>query len=106
MGEGAKAASEAGVLGVPWVYLSLSRRGYLDDQEKRYGLGRTLASVQEVVPLLESWLELDSREWSIRRGRLLQDSVDVTTFMVDLIEGWPESYEAKRHEVLGGGVSS
>ncbi len=39
IGEGTTTASEAGVLGVPWVNIQKTKRGYLVDQEEKYGLG-------------------------------------------------------------------
>ena len=36
--EGASTASEAACLGVPSVYVNTTRRGYLEDQERRYQL--------------------------------------------------------------------
>ena len=43
IGEGATMASEAGVLGVPWVFIYTKRLCYLDDQENNYGLGYTVS---------------------------------------------------------------
>lgn len=91
VGEGATTASEAGVLGVPWIYLSKSRRGYLDDQEERYGTGRTVNSLKEVLPVVESLVAIPRSEWARRRELLLETTVDVTRFVVDLVDGWPES---------------
>jgi len=39
IGEGATMAAEAGVLGVPWIFVSNRGRGFLSDQQNRYGLG-------------------------------------------------------------------
>lgn len=95
VGEGATAASEAGVLGIPWIYISNSPRGYLEDQEKRFGLGKTVTSVAEILPLLDTWApDIESGRWSHRRTRLLEETIDVTKFMADLIDGWPESRKA------------
>ena len=60
IGEGATLASEAGVLGVPWVWISAGeRRGYLDDQENHYGLGFSLDTPQAA---LKKSIELLTKE--------------------------------------------
>lgn len=92
VGEGATAASEAGVLGIPWIYVSNSPRGYLEDQERRFELGKTVTSVTEVLPLLDAWApDMESGRWSRRRAKLLDETIDVTKFMADLVDGWPAS---------------
>jgi len=32
-------------------------------------------------------------QWAKKQGRLLTDKIDVTKFMVDFIENYPESFE-------------
>jgi len=97
VGDGATVASEAGVLGVPWIYLSTSRRGYLDDQEKRFSLGTTIDSIDQALSLADAWSEGFRRgEWSRRRDRLLGDTCDVTRFMVDLVDNWPQGRPASQ----------
>jgi len=98
IGEGATMASEAGVLGTPWIFTSTSRRGYLDDQEKNYGLGYTIADTHEAI---ERVFELLANpkikdEWRRKRARLLQNKVDVTKFIVEFLENWPESFERSK----------
>ncbi len=90
-GDGAKVASEAGVLGVPWIYLSASRRGYLDDQEMRFASGTTVDSIDRALILADEWaFESGLNERSRRRERLLAETCDVTRFMVELVDGWSE----------------
>ncbi len=90
-GEGATMASEAGVLGTPWVFVAPSGRGYLDDQQRRYGLGywekTDEAALERAIELLKS-PDLKPR-WRARRSRLLADMTDVTDFIVNLAEQWP-----------------
>ncbi|MFO8110473.1 MAG: DUF354 domain-containing protein [Thermoplasmata archaeon] len=50
VGEGATAASEAGVLGTPWIYISKRSRCYLKDQENNYGLGRRVSTLPKAYP--------------------------------------------------------
>jgi len=103
VGEGATMASEAGVLGVPWIYVSQSPRSYLADQERRYGLGRSAGSLDEALSQVNRWSNQGTRaEWARKRERLLADSVDVSRFMADLVEGWPEHTAASGGKGHGG----
>ncbi len=89
-GEGATMASEAGVLGTPWIFLSPSGRGYLDDQQRRYGLGRWVTADEDALRLAADLLENPDVkvQWQARREKLLEDTVDVTNFIVNLTESW------------------
>jgi predicted glycosyltransferase len=86
--EGASTASEAACLGTPAVFVNTTRRGYLEDQERRYGL---VFNFREPAPALEKTLELldapfDESSLSAARDRLIADHVDVTAFVVDEID--------------------
>ncbi len=85
LGEGATAASEAGVLGVPWVYISGDRRGYLDDQQRRYGIGATVDSVEKALEHVKKVFK-GALEPKRARKKLLEDKIDVTKWMVRLSE--------------------
>jgi uncharacterized protein len=96
-GESATMASESAVLGTPAIFLDNVGRGYTDEEEKRYGLvfnfTESLAdqkkSVQKGVELLQYF---KAREpWQEKRAKLLSEKIDVTAFMVWLIENYPES---------------
>lgn len=98
MGEGATMASESGVLGTPWVFVSPQSRGYLNDQQNTYGLGFCVrsweAGLKQALAILS---DSDSKaKWVERRNRLLRDKIDVTEFIVDLVDRWPEGI-AGRH---------
>lgn len=106
IGEGATMASESSVLGVPWVFVSTRGRGYLDEQEKRYELGYRVDEEKEALKKILQILETtDFREmWQRKRERMLEEKIDVTRFMLDLISNWPESLtelreRARRREV-------
>ncbi len=91
-GEGATMASEAGILDTPWIFVSPSHRGYLDDQQSRYSLGyweRTDEAALERAATILSQPDI-KRTWAQRRAHLLSETVDVTEFIVDLVEGWPQ----------------
>jgi predicted glycosyltransferase len=87
VGEGATMASEAGVLGVPWIFVYSLRLPYLDDQETRYGLGHTVDGAAQALELAKGFLRNPTlkSEWQAKRQRLLRDKIDVSTFMTNLI---------------------
>ena len=92
IGEGATTASECAVLGTHAIYVNTLRLGYMDEEEHKYDLvynfsdSETLEtdSYNKALELIENpnlWAEgKDKRE------KLLADKIDVTTFMVKLIE--------------------
>lgn len=90
-GESATMASEAACLGTPAIFVSTSRRGYTDEQESKYGLVynfsdpkmRQSDALQLAMSLLENGANRDCSE---RRERLLNDTIDVTEFIVDTVE--------------------
>lgn len=97
VGESATMASEAGVLGVPAVFIAKTGRGYINDQERRYGLVRHFTedrfaeAVETVTGLLHGMLPADSRTRA--REQLLSEKIDVTEWMVSYFEqqfseGW------------------
>lgn len=92
IGEGAKTASEAAILGVPSIYVSTSRRGYIDELEDVYGLACTATNreqaIEKAVELLED-KDLENK-WKGKREKLLSEKVDITKFMVNAIEEYPK----------------
>ena len=89
VGESATMASEGAVLGVPAVFIATTSRGYIDDQERRYGHVRhfTEGEFDPAVDAIGGLLTRGPREvGSAARARLLADKVDVTAWMIDYIE--------------------
>jgi len=101
-GESATMASECAVLGTHAIYLDNEGRGYTDEQETDYGLVYNYSesiedqedSIQKGIELLRT-PNLKSKAQDLRR-QLLSDKIDVTAFMVWLIENYPESSETIR----------
>lgn len=87
LGEGGTSVAEAAVLGAPAIFTSPLKTGYLDDLEARWGLVRNVATLQEGVAVAEDWLSRPdlAETWRTRRERMLQESEDVTEFIVRLI---------------------
>lgn len=92
IGEGATMASEAGVLGVPSIYVNSIRRSYCEDQE-RYGLIYNYISGKGVIKKINDLLSMPNlrKEWQQRRQKLLEDKIDVTAFLVWFVENYPKS---------------
>jgi len=99
IGEGAAMASESAVLGTPAIYVNTLRLGYLVEQEKRYGLVYNFSNAEtaqkdalaKAIELLEEG-NLKNK-WQKKREKLLNEKIDVTKFMTDFIENYPESFE-------------
>jgi uncharacterized protein len=97
-GEGTTSASEAGILGIPWVVLSETDRGYLNDQENNYGLGITTNKIDVAFLKAEEYLS-DSNiknEWTKKRTKLLADKIDVSAFFSWFIINYPQSHNTIR----------
>ena len=97
VGEGATVASECAALGTPAIYVNTLSAGTLKEQEEKYGLiccfydpqtGQSEALGKAVELLQRPHLK---EEWRGKRGRLLADKIDVTQFVMDLVENYPES---------------
>jgi len=100
VGEGATIASECAVLGTHAIYINTLRLGYTDEEEQRYDLVYNYSNpetmedgaLNKAIELLES-----SDLWEkgkIKREKLLADKIDVTSFMVELVE----EYGGNRHK--------
>jgi len=92
IGEGATMATEAAILGAPSIYVSSlwAKLGNFIELGGRFGL---ICNFKEPEPAIQKALELlqqpDSKEqWVNKRQRLLADKIDVTQFMVELIENY------------------
>lgn len=88
IGEGASMASEAAILGVPSIYVSNTRRGYLDELEEKYDLEYTISdnkiALDKAIYLLKR--ENLREEWKQKKEKMLKEKIDVVEFMVDKIE--------------------
>ena len=88
VGEGATMASEAAVLGTPSVYVSSISAGTLEEQEKKYGLLRHFRNEDDALKHVGELLCIDSlkERWREKRATMLKDKIDVTQYMVELVE--------------------
>ena len=95
-------ASEAAVLGVPSLRCNTfaGLLSSLEEEEKKYGLTYAF-SPDNFERLVEKLRDLLSNpglrtEWQAKRMAMLADKIDVTSFLVWLVEGYPESAKKLR----------
>lgn len=100
-GESATMVAEGVMLGVPGVYIDNTGRLYTNDIEKKYGLCFNYTeSEEDQLGAIEKGVELIkkcSKEVVISRHQaLLNDTIDVTAFLVWFVENYPESVQQTR----------
>jgi predicted glycosyltransferase len=90
-GESATMASECAMLGTPAIFLSTSRRGYIDEQQERYdmvysfdepltGQGDALEKARELLgdPATPA-------TWQAKRKTMLADLIDVPSYITQIV---------------------
>ena len=99
VGESATMASEAAVLGIPAIFISDTGRGYTTEQDKKYGLIKHYQRQQwsKIITTLTKWGSQDiAAQWQDKRQNMLRDKIEVTDWLVDLVEQYPDSIHAAR----------
>jgi predicted glycosyltransferase len=102
-GESATMASEAAVLGTPSIYLDDEGRGYTDEEEQEYGLvfNYSESALDQEASLVKAIYLLEKpdlkNEWQKKREKMLNDKIDVTGFMLWLVENYPASVAAAKN---------
>ncbi|MCD4686579.1 MAG: hypothetical protein K8S97_11650, partial [Anaerolineae bacterium] len=90
-GESATMCSECAMLGTPAIFLSTSRRGYIDEQQDRYDMvysfndaetGQMQAS-EKARALMED--PTTPEQWQAKRKRMLAELIDVPQFITDSV---------------------
>jgi predicted glycosyltransferase len=107
IGDTGTMVTEAAVLGTPAIrcyYVGAYKElGNFIELEHKYNLiycySNTTAAIQKAVELLQH-PDLKA-EWALKRNKLLAETIDVTRFLNDFIEGYPESLNMPR----GNGAS-
>ena len=96
IGEGGSTATEAAILGTPSIHISSTAKycGNFEDLHKNYKLIYTFSddrqALEKAIEILE---DPDSkRKWRQRREKMLKEKIDVTAFITDFIENFPESF--------------
>jgi predicted glycosyltransferase len=90
VGESATMASECAVLGVPSIFIATTGRGYIAEQEQKYGLVFKFSDAQQ-DQAFDKMRELLAKpnlsgEWFRRREKMLSEKIDATTWMVEFVE--------------------
>jgi len=95
IGEGTTTAAEAGILGIPWINIQKTKRGYLIDQEDYYSLGFRTDNLDFAFETAIDWIQDDSikKKWQKKKQKLLDDKIDVSSFLIWFIENYPESHK-------------
>lgn len=89
IGEGATMATEAAVLGKPSLFVSplSGKLGYLEELEKKYELLFSFRTVSESLDKIKEILESNSKkQWAKKREKMLNEKIDVTSFMIKFFE--------------------
>lgn len=97
IGDSQTMTAEAAVLGTPALRYNdfVGKLGYLEELEHKYGLtyGVKTSEPAKLYQKIEELLHINNLkdEWQKRRQKMLSEKIDVTAFMVWLIEDYPES---------------
>ena len=92
-------SAEAGVLGTPYIRFNdfVGRISYLDELENKFKLGIGIRTKDK--PLLFEQIEYFlsknnlKEEWQGKRKIMLSEKIDLTGFLIWLIEEYPKSVE-------------
>lgn len=100
VGESATMASEAACLGVTAVYVSPHGRGYIEDQERRYGLVHNFTGARFASDWVTHVEELAADAGTAARARqaharLLAEKIDLTEWIVGLLEREHERHQSR-----------
>jgi len=109
IGEGGTMAAEAAILGTPSIHIESTSKGiatgnfsgnFLELRDK-YGLlyfyPDQNQALEKAISILED--KNSKNEWRKRREKLLSDKIDVTAWMVDFIERYPESFYEYKEKI-------
>ena len=95
-GESSTMSEEAAMLGVPSIYIDNDSRYYTKHLEQDYQLMYNLTeSEEDQLKAIQIGLDIlkqdDTQKWHERKEIMLRDKIDVTAFLVWLVENYPES---------------
>ena len=96
-GESGTMAEEAAMLGIPAIQVVSEETYYTRHLQNEYGLMRVFTESQEKqIKAIEYGVELlkDNevhKEWQDKRNKMLHEKIDVTAFLIWLVENYPQS---------------
>ncbi len=98
-GESGTMTSEAAILGTPAIFINNARLSYTIEQEEKYGLTYNFSeSNEDQFNSMNKALELVQnddlkRESHVKRDLMLTEKVNITAFLVWVVENYPKSKE-------------
>lgn len=85
-------SSEAGVLGVPWIFISESTAPTLEEQEVHYEIGTRVADVEEAEKLAGMILTEEIKpNFQKARRDILKDKMDLTEWMIKFVKAYQQT---------------
>jgi len=97
-------SAEAGVLGTPYIRYNdfVGRISYLEELEQKYELGygvktKDKEKLFETLQLLLSKNDIKG-EWLKKKQKMLDDKIDLTSFMLWFFEEYPESFKMYKQD--------
>ena len=91
VGEGGTTAAESIILGTPAIHINSLGAGTISELAEKYGL-ITLREAKDIVLIIQNLLQTDYKQESRKkRDLLLSDKIDVTAFMVWLMNEYPKN---------------
>lgn len=96
-GESATMASECAMLGTPAIFVSTSRRGYIDEQQDRYGMVFSFNDPHtgQAQALAQARALLDDpatpERWQQKRRAMLAELIDVAAFITETVPQYARS---------------
>lgn len=105
-GESATMCSEAVQLGVPAIFLSTSRRGYTDEQEKRYGMCYNFNGDRAVqaaaLAQAEDILRQGKSAYREKHAFMMSELIDVSAYIVDRVARAAAEHSQQKHATALG----
>ncbi|MBS4034564.1 MAG: DUF354 domain-containing protein [Ignavibacterium sp.] len=103
IGDSQTMIAEASVLGTPSIRINdfVGKLGYLEELENKYGLTfgiKTLES-KKLLAKVDELLNYPriKEEWATKKNEMLNDKIDVTSFIVWFIENYPKSFNVMKN---------
>ena len=97
-GDSSTMSEEAAMLGVPSIYLNNERTYYTKHLEYDYNLVLNLTeSEEDQSRAIQKGMEILAQDknswqqWQLKRQQMLKDKIDVTAFLVWIVENYPKS---------------
>lgn len=103
VGDGQTMTTEAAVLGTPAVQCNslVGTMGNFQELESKYHLIYALSNPEHATAKALELLENEElkKEWYEKKNKLIKDKIDVTQFMTDFIQNYPDSHYKSNTDV-------